>query len=78
MIIMWLILKYKLLHRQQEEANEDEEGEIYDIPEDMMQQGIGMGGRTSPPPPPPPDEDPPDEWSDEEIYDIPPGEFMKT
>ena len=43
-----------------------------------MQQGIGMGGRTSPPPPPPPDEDPPDEWSDEEIYDIPPGEFMKT
>ena len=68
-----MILNYKLLHRQD---IQDECGEIYDIPEDMMQQGIGMGGGTSPPPPPPPDEDPP-AWSDEEIYDIPPGEFMK-
>ena len=49
--------------------------EKYTTFQDMMQQGIGMGGGTSPPPPPPPDEDP--EWSDEEIYDIPPGEFMK-
>ena len=69
-----MILNYKLLHRQD---IQDEGGEVYDIPEDILQQGIGMGGGTSPPPPPPPDEDPPDEWSDEEIYDIPPGEFMK-
>lgn len=64
--------------------DDDDDGDIYDVPPDMENQWLPQGGHPPPPPsgpppggyPPPPEDPPPDEGFDDEIYDLPPGEFL--